>query len=73
LTTNGVAEQQVSLSPDGRQVLFVASASPTFETYYQGAAFVMPAAGGLARPVAPDFRSTSSLRGGRMPARWSPR
>jgi dipeptidyl aminopeptidase/acylaminoacyl peptidase len=55
LTTNGVAEQQVSLSPDGRQVLFVASASPTFETYYQGAAFVMPAAGGLARPVAPDF------------------
>ena len=55
LTTNGVAEQQVSLSPDGRQVLFVASASPTFETYYQGAAFVMPAAGGVAQPVAPDF------------------
>jgi dipeptidyl aminopeptidase/acylaminoacyl peptidase len=55
LTTNGVAEQQASLSPDGRQVLFVASASPTFETYYQAAAFVMPAAGGPARPVAPDF------------------
>ena len=29
LTSNGVAEQQASLSPDGRQVLFVASASPT--------------------------------------------
>jgi dipeptidyl aminopeptidase/acylaminoacyl peptidase len=36
-------------------VLFLASASPTFETYYQAAAFVMPAAGGPARPLAPDF------------------
>ena len=55
LTTNGVGEQQASLSPDGRHVLFLASASPTFETYYQAAAFVMPAAGGPARPLAPDF------------------
>ena len=61
LTTNGVAEQQASLSPDGRQVLFVASASPAFETYYQAAAFVMPAAGGPARPVAPGLSVRSRV------------
>jgi dipeptidyl aminopeptidase/acylaminoacyl peptidase len=55
LTTNGVAEQQPSLSPDGRQVLFVSAASPAFETYYQATLFLVPAAGGPALPVAPDF------------------
>src|SRR5262249_4088838 len=55
LTRNAVAEQQASLSPDGRQVLFLAAANPSFEAYYQSALFVVPAVGGPARPIAPDF------------------
>jgi dipeptidyl aminopeptidase/acylaminoacyl peptidase len=55
LTTNTVTESGAELSPDGSTVLFVSASSPTFETYYNDKLFLVPAAGGPARVVAPDF------------------
>lgn len=55
LTSNGVAEEDASISPDGTTVLFLAAANAAFESYYQSALFAVPVAGGPARLVAPDF------------------
>lgn len=55
LTSNGVAEEDASVSPDGATVLFRAGANAAFESYYQSTVFIVPVAGGPARLVAPTF------------------
>jgi dipeptidyl aminopeptidase/acylaminoacyl peptidase len=55
LTHNRISEGRAHLSPDNRQVLFLAAANDRFEPYYNGSLFVVPAAGGDARCPAPDF------------------
>lgn len=46
LTNNSVAESSAELSPDGRQVLFVANANENFDFYYNDKLFVIPSQGG---------------------------
>jgi len=54
LTDNGVTEGGAELSPDNRWVLFEADARADLgETYYNTNLFVVPAAGGAARELAP--------------------
>ncbi len=55
LTKNTVAESGAALSPDGSTVLFTADANEQFETYYNDKLFLIPAAGGTARVLLPDF------------------
>jgi len=55
LTRNRVAEGDISLSPDSRQVLFTADANRNFESYYNGNLFLVPADGGSVTLVLPDF------------------
>jgi dipeptidyl aminopeptidase/acylaminoacyl peptidase len=55
ITKNEVSENGAELSPDNRQVLFVANANASFERYYNGKLFVAPASGGATRQLlAPD-------------------
>jgi dipeptidyl aminopeptidase/acylaminoacyl peptidase len=56
LTHNDAEEQQPELSPDNSQVLFVAETNEKFEPYYNSNLFVMPLAGGTARPLLNDFQ-----------------
>jgi dipeptidyl aminopeptidase/acylaminoacyl peptidase len=49
LTKNSVGESGASLSPDNRQVLFLADANERFEPYYNGRIFIVDAGGGPAR------------------------
>jgi Tol biopolymer transport system component len=51
LTRNTVQESNASLSPDAAQVLFLSGSNARFETYYNGRLFLVPAAGGAARPL----------------------
>ncbi|HEV3141451.1 MAG TPA: S9 family peptidase [Vicinamibacterales bacterium] len=51
LTKNAVPENDATLSPDDAQVLFVAGSSATFESYHNNRLFIVPAAGGTARPL----------------------
>jgi len=54
LTDNGVTEGGAELSPDNRWVLFTAGArSDLGESYYNTNLFVVPAAGGAVRELAP--------------------
>ncbi len=55
LTHNNIAEADAELSPDGSQVLFIAGANQNFDTYYDDNLFIVPAAGGQARLILPDF------------------
>src|SRR2546426_647508 len=55
LTHNQVDESDAQLSPDNSQVLFHAGANAKFETYYNDNLFVVPAAGGVAKPLVPDL------------------
>jgi dipeptidyl aminopeptidase/acylaminoacyl peptidase len=55
LTHNLVNEKNPRLSPDGKQVLFIAGANQSFEGYYQDNLFMVPAAGGEAKLLIPDF------------------
>jgi len=55
LTDNRVPEGGVDLSPDGRTVLFTASANEQFDLYYNDKIFLVPAAGGAARVLLPQF------------------
>lgn len=55
LTDNRVPEGGVDLSPDGRMVLFTASANEQFDLYYNDKIFLVPAAGGAARVLLPQF------------------
>lgn len=55
LTDNGVTEGGAELSPDNRWVLFTAGARADLgESYYNTNLFVVPAAGGDVREVAPE-------------------
>jgi dipeptidyl aminopeptidase/acylaminoacyl peptidase len=56
LTSNAVEEIGAELSPDNKQVLFLADANERFEPYYNTNLFVVPAAGGTPRLLLPDFR-----------------
>ncbi|MDP2956581.1 MAG: S9 family peptidase [Longimicrobiales bacterium] len=54
LTDNGVAESGAELSPDNRWVLFTSgSRSDLGESYFNGNLFLVPAAGGAIRELAP--------------------
>jgi len=51
LTKNAVQENNPAISPDNAQVLFISGSNATFETYYNGRLFVVPASGGPARAI----------------------
>lgn len=55
LTDNRVPEGGVDLSPDGRTVLFTASANEQLDLYYNDKIFLVPAVGGAARVLLPQF------------------
>jgi dipeptidyl aminopeptidase/acylaminoacyl peptidase len=56
LTKNAVPEEDGELAPDGSQVLFVARANHRQEPYYNANVFLVPATGGEARALMPDFQ-----------------
>ncbi len=66
LTHNAVPENDATLSPDNSQVIFVSGSNARFESYYNGRLFVVPAAGGTARPIAGENASLAVDR-----AMWS--
>jgi dipeptidyl aminopeptidase/acylaminoacyl peptidase len=51
LTKNDVQENNPSLSPDNKTVLFTSGSNARFESYYNNRLFVIPAAGGAAHVV----------------------
>jgi dipeptidyl aminopeptidase/acylaminoacyl peptidase len=55
LTKNTIPEEDGELAPDGSQVLFIARANHRQEPYYNANLFLVPAAGGHARALMPDF------------------
>lgn len=55
LTRNTVPEEDGELAPDGSQVLFIARANHRQEPYYNANLFLVPASGGRARALMPDF------------------
>jgi dipeptidyl aminopeptidase/acylaminoacyl peptidase len=56
LTSNAITEANPSLSPDGAEVLFTASASASFEPYHTAKVFAVAVGGGPSRVVTPpDF------------------
>ena len=55
LTRNTVPEEDGELAPDGSQVLFIARANHRQEPYYNANVFLVPANGGQARALMPDF------------------
>src|SRR4029077_14093830 len=66
LTSNTIEEYGLEVSPDNSQVLFLADTNERFEPYYPTNLFVVPAAGGAARTVIPDYRYSF------IEATWSP-
>jgi dipeptidyl aminopeptidase/acylaminoacyl peptidase len=56
LTKNAVPEDDGELAPDGSRVLFVARANHRQEPYYNANLFIVPAKGGQARALMPDFQ-----------------
>jgi dipeptidyl aminopeptidase/acylaminoacyl peptidase len=56
LTRNGVEEAFAELSPDNSQVLFLADTNERFEPYHNTSIFVVPAGGGTAQSLLPDFK-----------------
>ena len=56
LTKNAVPEEDGELAPDGSQVLFVARANHRQQPYYNANLFLVPANGGRARALMPDFQ-----------------
>jgi dipeptidyl aminopeptidase/acylaminoacyl peptidase len=55
LTHNAIPEDNASMAPDGSQVLFIARANDRQEPYYNANLFLVPASGGRARALMPDF------------------
>ncbi len=55
LTRNAIPEEDGELAPDGSQVLFIARANHKQEPYYNANLFLVPASGGQARALMPDF------------------
>src|SRR4029077_17191933 len=66
LTSNTIEEYGLEIAPDNSQVLFLADTNERFEPYYPTNLFVVPTAGGPARPVIPDDRYSF------IEATWSP-
>jgi dipeptidyl aminopeptidase/acylaminoacyl peptidase len=56
LTRNNIPEEDGELAPDNSQVLFVARANHRQEPYYNANLFLVPASGGQARALMPDYR-----------------
>lgn len=56
LTKNKIPEEEAEPAPDGSRVLFVARANERQEPYYNANVFVVPAAGGNAHALMPDFQ-----------------
>lgn len=56
LTKNLLPEEDGELAPDGSQVLFLARANHRQEPYYNANVFLVPAKGGPARALMPDFQ-----------------
>ncbi|MGB7218893.1 MAG: S9 family peptidase [Vicinamibacterales bacterium] len=55
LTRNEVEEGEPELSPDNSLVLFLADANARLQPYYNTNLFLVPATGGVPRPLLPDF------------------
>jgi dipeptidyl aminopeptidase/acylaminoacyl peptidase len=66
ITRNEVEEIQPELSPDNSRILFLAETNDKLEPYYPSNVFTMPATGGPAKPVLPDFPYSIEQ------ASWSP-
>lgn len=70
LTSNNVSEAGAELSPDGKQVLFIANANENFDFYYNDKLFVIPAAGGkpqlLTKGLSYEVNSAHWSRDGKM-------
>ncbi len=62
LTDNTVAEGGAKLSPDNSTILFGSGSSESWETYYNGNIFLIPAAGGKHRLLLKD--KPYAIRGG---------
>jgi len=56
LTHNTIEESGAELSPDNRQVLFLAESNDRLEPYYNSNLFVAPVDGGPVRLMLPDFK-----------------
>ncbi|HUG38867.1 MAG TPA: S9 family peptidase [Longimicrobiales bacterium] len=55
VTSNDVPESNPRLSPDNRQVLFLADSNEDFDSYYNDKIFLAPVEGGAARVLLPDL------------------
>ena len=55
LTSNHVPETSARLSPDNKQVLFLANTNEKFEYYYNANLFLISATGGEAKHLLPDL------------------
>lgn len=55
VTTNSIAEIHAELSPDGKNILFVANSNANFESYYNSKLFIVPATGGKPTIVLKEF------------------
>jgi dipeptidyl aminopeptidase/acylaminoacyl peptidase len=55
VTKNAIPEEDGELSPDGSQILFLARANRRQEPYYNANLFLVPASGGVPRPLMPTF------------------
>ena len=58
LTSNRIEESEAELSPDNRQVMFLAETNDRLEPYYSSTIFLVPAEGGTPQPVLSDFPYT---------------
>jgi hypothetical protein len=68
LTKNTVPEEDGELAPDGSHVLFLARANHRLEPYYNANVFLVPAKGGHARALMPDFHYEVRGRAGQPTA-----
>ncbi len=60
LTADTVPQSGPELSPDGRHVLFTADSNEEWDFYYNDKIFIVPADGGEARTLLPDFPGSVS-------------
>ncbi|MDH4058053.1 MAG: S9 family peptidase, partial [Cyclobacteriaceae bacterium] len=54
LTNNNASEAGAEISPDGKQVLFIANANENFDFYYNDNLFIVPSVGGSPRLLTKD-------------------
>lgn len=55
ITSNEIPESKPLLSPDNKQILFIADANEAFKNYYNGNLFIAALETGLVEMEAPDF------------------